>query len=59
MKQSKYLGMDLHKATTVIVIWNALGHFLKQVIIKTKADAIREFIHCAKCLRSLDYEKTG
>jgi transposase len=44
MNQLKYVGMDVHKATTVIVILNALGHFQKQVIIKTKAEAIREFI---------------
>jgi len=44
MNQLKYVGMDVHKATTVIVILNALGHFQKQVIIKTKADSIREFI---------------
>ena len=28
----------------MIVILNAFGHFLKQVIIKTKAEAVREFI---------------
>src|SRR5215813_7359691 len=44
MNQLKYVGMDVHKATTVIVILNAVGHFQKQVIIKTKADSIREFI---------------
>ncbi len=44
MKQLKYVGMDIHKATTVIVILNALGQFQKQVIIKTKAEALREFI---------------
>jgi transposase len=46
MKQLKYVGLDVHKATTVIVILNALGQFQKQVIIKTKADAIRDFIQC-------------
>jgi len=40
----KYVGMAVHKATAVIVVLNALGHFQKQVIIKTKAEAIREFI---------------
>jgi hypothetical protein len=48
MDQLKYVGMDVHKATIVIVILNALGHFQKQVIIKTKAEAIREFIRIAK-----------
>ena len=58
MKQLKYVGLDIHKATTVIVILNALGQFQKQVIIQTKAEALREFIQSevARCTSSLKKE---
>jgi transposase len=43
MSDLKYVGIDVHKATCVIIVLNALGQFDKQVIIKTTADALRDF----------------
>jgi transposase len=39
----KYVGMDVHKSTTVIIVLNAQGKFEMQAIIKTETDAFREF----------------
>jgi transposase len=39
----KYVGMDVHKSTTVIIVLNAHGKFEMQAIIKTETDAFREF----------------
>jgi hypothetical protein len=39
----KYVGMDVHKSTTVIIVLNAKGKFEMQAIIKTETDAFREF----------------
>jgi len=39
----KYVGMDVHKSTTVIVVLNARGQFEMQAIIKTNGEAFREF----------------
>lgn len=39
----KYVGMDVHKSTIVIIVLNALGQFEMQAIIKTETEAVREF----------------
>ena len=39
----KYVGMDVHKATIVMIVLNVIGQFEKQVIIKTTTEAIRDF----------------
>jgi phenylpyruvate tautomerase PptA (4-oxalocrotonate tautomerase family) len=43
MNKLKYVGMDVHKATIVILVLNEHGQFEKQVIIKTTTEAIRDF----------------
>ena len=43
MSKEKYVGMDVHKATIVIVVLNALGQTVMQTIIATDAQVIREF----------------
>jgi transposase len=42
-KSLKYVGMDVHKSTIVIIVLNALGKFEMQAIIKTETEAVREF----------------
>jgi transposase len=44
MNLLKYIGMDVHKATTVIAVLNTVGKVVAEVIIETKAQAILDFI---------------
>lgn len=44
MNLLKYIGMDVHKATTVIAVLSAQGKVVQETIIETKAEAILDFI---------------
>ena len=44
MKLLKYIGMDVHKATIVIAVLDAMGKVLMEAIIETKTTAILDFI---------------
>ncbi len=44
MKLIKYIGMDVHKATTVIVVLDSAGKVLAEAIIETKGSTILEFL---------------
>ena len=44
MNQLKYIGMDVHKAMTVISVLNSEGKELAQAIIETKSMTIIDFI---------------
>jgi transposase len=44
MNQLKYIGMDVHKAMTVIAVLNSEGKELAQAIIETKSTTIIDFI---------------
>jgi transposase len=44
MNQLKYIGMDVHKAMTVIAVLNSEGKELTQAIIETKPTTIIDFI---------------
>ena len=44
MKLLKYIGMDVHKATTVIAVLDATGKTLAEAIIETKTTAILDFV---------------
>jgi transposase len=44
MNLLKYIGMDVHKATTVIAVVNVAGKVVQEAIIETKAEAILDFI---------------
>lgn len=43
MSKEKYVGLDVHKATIVIAVLNAVGQMVMQTIIATDAQVIREF----------------
>jgi transposase len=43
MSNVKYVGMDVHKAITVIVVLNALGQIESRSQVKTKAENICDF----------------
>jgi hypothetical protein len=43
MNKIKYVGMDVHKSITVIVVLNDLGQFESRSQIKTKGENICDF----------------
>ena len=43
MSNVKYVGMDVHKSITVIVVLNAIGQFEIRSQVKTKAENICDF----------------
>jgi len=44
MKLLKYIGMDVHKATTVIAVLDSAGKVLAEAIIETKGSTIVDFL---------------
>ena len=43
MSKEKYVGLDVHKATIVIAVLNAVGQVVMRTVIATDAQVIREF----------------
>ncbi len=44
MNNNKYIGMDVHKATTVIAVLNDLGKVISEAIVETKGASILGFL---------------
>jgi transposase len=44
MNQIKYIGMDVHKATTVIVVLNVAGKAIAEAVIETTSSSILDFL---------------
>jgi transposase len=44
MNNDKYIGMDVHKATTVVAVINHLGKVVSEAIIETKGPSILDFL---------------
>ena len=44
MKRDKYMGLDVHQATTVVAVIDAEGKIVLETIIPTAAGAIRRLI---------------
>ncbi len=44
MQKILYLGMDVHQATTVIVVLNAEGKTTSEAIVETKTETLRGFV---------------
>jgi transposase len=44
MNQMKYIGMDVHKAMTVIAVLDSMGKVLAEAIIETKSTTLLDFI---------------
>ena len=44
MKRDKYMGMDVHQATTVVAVMDAEGKIVLETIVATAAGAIRRLI---------------
>jgi hypothetical protein len=44
MNQIKYIGLDVHKAMTVIVVLDIAGKVVAEAIIETKGSTILDFL---------------
>lgn len=44
MKLTKYIGMDVHKAMTVIVVLDSEGKVFAEAVIQTKGSTILDFL---------------
>jgi transposase len=44
MSSAKYIGLDVHQATTVAAVLDGSGKLLMQAIMETKASTVVEFI---------------
>ena len=43
MTQTKYIGMDVHVAMTVIAVRNSKGKVVTEAIVETKSSTIKDF----------------
>ena len=44
MTNDKYVGLDVHQASTSIVVLDCNGKVISEAVVRTRADAIRDFI---------------
>lgn len=44
MSRDKYVGMDVHQASTTVVVHNGRGRCVMESVIETKAETIKDFI---------------
>ena len=44
MNSEKYVGMDVHQASTTVVVHDERGKCLMELVIETKAETIRDFL---------------
>lgn len=44
MNGMKYVGMDVHQATTVVAVLNGHGKLVQRSVVETKAETLREFV---------------
>jgi transposase len=53
----KYIGMDVHKATTVIAVLNSAGRVLAEAIIETTSSTILQFIKSQRGTLHVTFEE--
>ena len=44
MTSDKYVGLDVHQASTSIIVLDCNGKLISEAVVRTRADAIRDFI---------------
>lgn len=57
MQKILYIGMDVHQATTVIVVLNAEGKTISEAIIETKTETLRDFVRGLRGRLHLTFEE--
>jgi hypothetical protein len=45
MNDTKYIGLDVHQATTSVAVLDSSGNLVMEAILETKAETILQFIH--------------
>src|SRR5438093_8825154 len=58
MKWDKYMGMDVHQATTVVVVLDAEGKLVWETIVATEASAIIRLIQSLSGPLHVTFEET-
>src|SRR5438552_17677458 len=58
MKSDKYIGMDVHSATTVVVVLNAEGKLVLETIVATEAAAMIRLIQGLSGTLRVTFEET-
>jgi len=57
MSQEKYIGLDVHQATTSVAVMDAQGKLMMECLLETKAATIVEFIRGLHGTLSLTFEE--
>jgi hypothetical protein len=57
MKLLKYIGMDVHMATTVIAVLDSTGKVTAEAIIETKTSAILDFVRSQRGTLHVTFEE--
>ncbi len=57
MKLLKYIGMDVHKAMTVIAVLDSAGKVLTEGIIQTKGSTILDFLKSQRGILHVAFEE--
>jgi len=57
MNKIKYIGMDVHKAMTVIAVLDSLGKVLAEAIIETKGSTILDFFKSQRGILHVTFEE--
>ena len=57
MKLIKYIGMDVHKAMTVIAVLDSAGKVLAEAIIETKGSTILDFLNSQRGTLHVAFEE--
>src|SRR3954470_1488804 len=58
MKCDKYMGMDVHQATTVVVVLDAEGNVVLETIVKTEAASIIRLVQSVRGPLRVTLEET-
>jgi hypothetical protein len=45
MNDAKYIGMDVHQATTSAAVRDSSGNLVMEATLETKTETIHEFVH--------------
>src|SRR5512136_2748047 len=57
MKPPEYIGMDVHKATTVVAVLNSVGKVVAEAIVETKGSTILDFLKSQRGTLHVTFEE--
>ncbi len=59
MKQDKYIGMDVHQATTVVAVMDAGGKIVLETVVPTEGAALIRFLQSLQGRLRVTFEECG